>query len=62
MDFESLFTGLAQNWHVWLVTVTLIVAAIIDGKQLKVPNTITFPMIVCGWAFNTWFSAGKVWG
>jgi prepilin peptidase CpaA len=53
MDFESLFSSLAQNWHVWLVTITLVVAAIIDGKQLKVPNTITFPLIISGWVFNT---------
>jgi prepilin peptidase CpaA len=53
MDLDSLFTGLINNWHVWLVTATLIVAAYIDGKQLKVPNWITFPMIVSGWVFNT---------
>ena len=53
MDFETLVTGLANNWQVWLVTVTLIVAAIIDGKQLKVPNWLTLPMIASGWAANT---------
>ena len=55
MDFETLTTGLANNWQVWLVTVTLVVAAIIDGKQLKVPNWLTFPMIASGWAINTAF-------
>jgi prepilin peptidase CpaA len=48
MDLEALGT----NWHVWLVTITLVVAAYIDGKQLKVPNWITFPMIASGWVFN----------
>ena len=48
-----LLTGFVQNWHIWLVTVTLIVAAIIDGKKLKVPNYITFPMILSGWVFNS---------
>jgi prepilin peptidase CpaA len=52
MDFDMLLTGLVQNWHVWLVTITLIVAAVIDGKKLKVPNYITFPMILSGWVFN----------
>ena len=52
MDFESLLSGLTDNWHIWLVTVTLVVAAVIDGKQLKVPNWITFPMILSGWGFN----------
>jgi prepilin peptidase CpaA len=53
MDFQMLLTGLAQNWHIWLVTITLVVAAVIDGKKLKVPNYITFPMIISGWVFNT---------
>jgi prepilin peptidase CpaA len=55
MDSESLFSALARNWHIWLVTVTLVVAAVIDGKQLKVPNWLTFPMILAGWVFNTAF-------
>ena len=32
-----------------LVSVVLIVAAIIDGYKLKVPNWITFPLIITGW-------------
>jgi prepilin peptidase CpaA len=28
---ETLLQGIAENWTVWLVTVVLIVAAIIDG-------------------------------
>jgi prepilin peptidase CpaA len=41
-----------QNWPFWLVTLTLIVAAVIDGYKLKVPNWITFPMILSGWAVS----------
>jgi prepilin peptidase CpaA len=41
-----------DHWHVWIVTATLILAATIDGIQLKVPNWITFPMILTGWGFN----------
>lgn len=41
-----------HHWSVWLVTVTLVVAAVIDGLQLKVPNWLTLPMIVSGWVFN----------
>ena len=51
MDWQSL---LLDNWHVKLVCVVLIVAAWIDGKQLRVPNWITFPMVLSGIAFNTW--------
>ena len=42
-----------QNWPTWLVTITLVVAAIIDGYKLKVPNWITFPMIISGWVIST---------
>ncbi len=51
MSLETLQTTLTTNWPIWAVTITLIVAAWIDGKQLKVPNWITFPMILCGWAY-----------
>src|SRR5690606_38542619 len=44
-DMNHLPEALVANWHVWLVTVTLVVAAVIDGIQLKVPNWLTFPMI-----------------
>jgi prepilin peptidase CpaA len=50
-DFD-LISGLRDNWPTWLVTVTLIVAAVIDGWMLKVPNWLTFPMIVSGWVFG----------
>lgn len=45
----TLLNGIAENWTVWFVTVVLIVAAVIDGKILKVPNWLTFPFILCGW-------------
>lgn len=50
--WENLTAAMVANWHIWLVTVTLIVAAVIDGLKLKVPNWITFPMILSGWAFS----------
>jgi prepilin peptidase CpaA len=45
---------LLSHWPVWLVTVTLVVAATIDGIKLKVPNKITFPLILSGWAYCGW--------
>ena len=58
MDWQEL---LLNHWHVKLVTITLIIAAWIDGKELRVPNWITFPMVLSGLAFNTlWFGTG--WG
>lgn len=60
---NSLADGLVANWHVWFVTIVLVVAAVIDGIQLKVPNWITFPMIVSGWVFSivTYAMGGEPW-
>ena len=55
-DMQELSRGLAENWPIWIVTVTLIVAAVIDGVKLKVPNWITFPMIVSGWIYSATLS------
>jgi len=51
-DVSLLVKNLAEHWPVWLVTITLVVAATIDGIQLKVPNWITLPMIVAGWVYS----------
>ena len=45
----TLLNAIAENWTVWFVTIVLIVAAVIDGAILKVPNWLTFPFIACGW-------------
>ncbi len=44
---------LAQNWPVWVVTLLLVTGAVIDGWKLKVPNWLTFPMVVGGWVYST---------
>ncbi len=61
--FHNVSTSLHSHWHIWLVTVTLVVAAVIDGWKLKVPNWLTFPMILAGWAFNCYTGgwAGLGW-
>lgn len=43
---------MAQNWTVWLVTVVLILAAVIDGFELRVPNWVTFPFVISGWIYS----------
>jgi prepilin peptidase CpaA len=48
--------AIASNWPVWTVTVLLILAAVIDGFELKVPNWITFPMIIAGWIYSVAFA------
>jgi prepilin peptidase CpaA len=35
----------------WLVTIVLAVAAVIDGRELRVPNWLTFPFAGLGLAF-----------
>lgn len=50
MDF--FFEQVMANWPVWFVTLALVVAAVIDGIQLKVPNWLTFPFIISGWIYS----------
>ncbi len=45
MDWQNI---LVDNWHVKLVAVVMIWAAWIDGKELRVPNWLTFPMVLTG--------------
>ena len=60
-DPAQLADVLAANWPVWFVTITLVVAAVIDGLQLKVPNWITFPMIASGWIWSFTLSPYAGW-
>jgi prepilin peptidase CpaA len=46
---QIFFHGLNENWPIWLLSVILVVAAIIDGWMLKVPNWLTFPLVLIGW-------------
>lgn len=53
---ELLYTygsAIAEHWTIWLVSIVLILAAVIDGFELKVPNWVTFPFIISGWAYST---------
>lgn len=58
---ENISRALADNWPVWFVTITLVVAAVIDGLKLKVPNWITFPMIISGWIYSAVYSPYAGW-
>lgn len=52
MLIQELISHLQQNWAMWIVSVTLVVAAVIDGLYLKVPNNITYPLILAGWGYS----------
>lgn len=45
--------ALIVHWDIALVSAVLIFAAYIDGKQLKVPNWITFPMVLTGLLYHS---------
>ena len=66
--FRSAFRNAVLAWSVWgLVSAVLILAAVIDGWKLKVPNWVTFPMILSGWAASGiafgWGGLGaSLWG
>lgn len=50
--FSTIWAVLIEHWPVWIVTTFLVVAAIIDGVKLKVPNWLTFSMIISGWIYS----------
>src|ERR1700736_3091519 len=56
----ALFT--LSNWPLWFLSVAMIVAAVIDGWKLKVPNWLTFPLILSGWALGLLHNFGWLAG
>jgi prepilin peptidase CpaA len=48
---------------VWIVSVVLVEAAVIDGLKLRVPNWLTYHLVLAGWAYATWShgGAGFLW-
>lgn len=52
MSIDLFATPFTDPWVMRAVSVTLVVAAVIDGMYLKVPNKITYPLIVAGWIFS----------
>ena len=42
-------SAIIGQWPLAFICVAMIVAAVIDGWKLKVPNWLTFPLIITGW-------------
>jgi prepilin peptidase CpaA len=42
-------TFILTHWPLTIVCAAMILAAVIDGWKLKVPNWLTFPLILSGW-------------
>jgi prepilin peptidase CpaA len=66
-SWQFLANVFINHWTIWLVTAVLVVAAVIDGWKLKVPNWITFPFVISGWVYWTiacgWDGLGwSLWG
>jgi prepilin peptidase CpaA len=53
----------ATHGVVWIVSIVLVEAAVIDGLKLRVPNWLTFHLVAAGLAFAAWShgSAGFFW-
>ncbi|MCI0355354.1 MAG: A24 family peptidase [Acidobacteria bacterium] len=47
-----------EHWPLMFVSAAMIVCAVIDGWKLKVPNWLTFPLIVSGWLLGLLQNAG----
>ena len=41
-----------EHWPLCFICAAMIAAAVIDGWKLKVPNWLTFPLILSGWALG----------
>jgi prepilin peptidase CpaA len=47
-----------NHWPLWFVSAAMIAAAVIDGWKLKVPNWLTFPLVLSGWALGLAHNCG----
>jgi prepilin peptidase CpaA len=56
----ALFT--LENWPLLFVCAAMIAAAVIDGWKLKVPNWLTFPLILSGWLLGLLHNFGLLAG
>src|ERR1700757_2201889 len=53
---------LAQSWPLAFIATAMVVAAVIDGWKLKVPNWLTFPLILSGWGLGLVHNLGWLEG
>jgi prepilin peptidase CpaA len=53
--FEEFVMTQVPQAVIWLVSVVLVVAAVIDGRQLRVPNWLTFHFVIGGLVFAAWY-------
>jgi prepilin peptidase CpaA len=51
-----------SHWPLWFVCLAMVAAAVIDGWKLKVPNWLTFPLVLSGWALGLCHNLGGLEG
>jgi prepilin peptidase CpaA len=56
----ALFT--LANWPLLFLSAAMIVAAVIDAWKFKVPNWLTFPLVLSGWGFGLIHNLGLLEG
>jgi prepilin peptidase CpaA len=47
-----------SHWPLWFVCLAMLASAAIDGWKLKVPNWLTFPLVLSGWLLGGLHSCG----
>jgi len=51
-----------DHWPLLFVSAAMIVAAVIDGWKLKVPNRLTYPLVFSGWLYGLCVTVGWLHG
>jgi prepilin peptidase CpaA len=49
-------------WPLYFIGAAMLVAAVIDGWKLKVPNWLTFPLVLSGWLLGLAHDCGLLGG
>ena len=62
MSWPDLAAHLSETWPVWAVSLLVIYATWIDATELRVPNALTYPMILAGLAYNCVWGGGWAFG
>ena len=62
MNWTDIAAHLAETWPVWLVTALTLYATWIDATELRVPNKLTYPMVLAGLFYNSTFGEGWSFG
>jgi prepilin peptidase CpaA len=56
----GLFT--LANWPLLFISAAMIICAVVDAWKFKVPNLLTFPLILTGWALGLLHTVGLLEG